>query len=64
MLKHCAQRTFIEMANRRGLFNLLATLDKRADALVRRTECDMLSVWAKTRRQVDKACKVKSKFNE
>ena len=61
---HCAQRTYIAMADRRGLFNLLATLDKSADALLRRTECDMLSVWAKSGRQVDKACKVKSKFNE
>ena len=54
----------MEMADRRMLSNILATLGKRADALVRRTEYDMLSVWAKSGRQVDKACKVKSKFNE
>ena len=42
-----SKRTFIAMADRRGLFNFLATLDKRADALLRRSECALLSVWTK-----------------
>ena len=37
------KRTFLAMADRRGLFNFSAIPDKRADALLRRSECAVLA---------------------
>ena len=46
------KRTFLAMADRRGLFNFSAIPDKRADALLRRSECALHTVWTKAKLKV------------